>query len=78
MPEGAGLKVFVVDGEHQAHATPVTVGVRDGGFAEITAGLAGGETVVTSGAYGVTDSAKVMSPTESAPATPIPVDAPKP
>ena len=78
VPEGEGLKVFVVDGERQAHATPVTVGVRDGGFAEITAGLAGGETVVTSGAYGVTDSAKVMSPTESAPATPIPVDAPKP
>lgn len=78
VPEGEGLKVFVVDGEREAHATPVTVGVRDGGFAEITAGLAGGETVVTSGAYGVTDSAKVMSPTESAPTTPIPVDAPKP
>jgi RND family efflux transporter MFP subunit len=78
VPDGEGLKVFVVDASHEAHATPVTVGVRDGGFSEITAGLAGGETVVTSGAFGVTDSAKVMSPIESAPATPIPVDAPKP
>lgn len=78
VPEGEGLKVFVLDVSREAHATPVTVGVRDGGLAEITAGLAGGETVVTAGAYGVTDSAKVMSPTESAPATPIPVDAPRP
>jgi hypothetical protein len=56
----------------------VTVGVRDGGLAEITSGLTGGETVVTYGAYGVTDSAKVMSPTESPAATAIPVGTPKP
>jgi membrane fusion protein (multidrug efflux system) len=78
VPDGEGLKVFVVDAAHAAHATPVTVGVRDGDIAEITNGLSGGETVVTYGAYGVTDSAKVMSPAEGSAATPIPVGAPKP
>ena len=78
VPEGEGLKVFVVDAAHEAHATPVTVGVRDGDLAEITSGLSGGETVVTYGAFGVTDSAKVMSPSESSPATTIPVGTSKP
>jgi RND family efflux transporter MFP subunit len=78
VPEGEGLKVFVVDAERVAHATPVTVGVRDGGFAEITSGLSGGETVVTYGAYGVADSAKVTVATEAPAGTTIPVGAPKP
>ena len=78
VPEGEGLKVFVVDAEHVAHATPVTVGVRDAGFAEITSGLTDGETVVTYGAYGVADSAKVTSTAETPGATPIPVGTRKP
>lgn len=78
VPEGEALKVFVVDAAHVAHATPVTVGVRDGDVAEITSGLSGGETVVTYGAYGVTDSATVASPAEGPTATAIPVGAPKP
>lgn len=78
VPNGDSIKVFVVDASHAAHATPVTVGVHDGPLAEITSGLSGGETVVTYGAYGVTDSAKVMSPTESPAATAIPVGTPKP
>ena len=78
VPEGEGLKVFVVDAEHVAHATPVSVGVRDGGYAEITSGLSEGETVVTYGAYGVADSAKVTSAAETPGATPIPVETRKP
>jgi len=78
VPDGEGLKVFIVDAEHVAHATPVTVGVRDGRFAEITSGLSGGETVVTYGAYGVADSAKVTSAAETQGATPIPVETRKP
>jgi RND family efflux transporter MFP subunit len=78
VPEGEGLKVFVVDAAHVAHATPVTVGVRDGGYAEITSGLSGGETVVTYGAYGVADSAKVTSTSENPAATAIPVGTQKP
>ena len=78
VPEGEGLKVFVVDAEHVAHATPVTVGVRDAGFAEITSGLSDGETVVTYGAYGVADSAQVTSTAETPGTTPIPVGTRKP
>ena len=39
---------------------PVTVGARKDGVAEITNGLSGGETVVTYGAYGVEDGAKIV------------------
>jgi membrane fusion protein (multidrug efflux system) len=78
VPEGEGFKVFVVDDAHVAHATPVNVGARDAGFAEVTSGLRGGETVVTYGAYGVADSAKVTSTMEGSGGTPLPVGAPKP
>ena len=60
VPDGEGVKVFVLDSARVAHATPVTVGARTEQLAEITHGLAGGETVVTYGAYGVTDSARVV------------------
>ncbi|HEV7705957.1 MAG TPA: efflux RND transporter periplasmic adaptor subunit [Gemmatimonadaceae bacterium] len=78
VPDGEGLKVFVVDDAHVAHATPVVVGARDAGFAEVTSGLRGGETVVTYGAYGVADSAKVTSTAEGSSGTSLPVGAPKP
>ena len=38
------------------------VGERNEQSAEIVNGLRGGETIVTSGAYGVTDSAKIEVP----------------
>lgn len=60
VPEGDGFKVFVVDAQSIAHARPVTVGGRTSTVAEITAGLRAGEKVVTYGAYGVEDSAKVV------------------
>lgn len=60
VPEGEGMKVFVLDSARVAHATPVMVGARTDKLAEITRGLEGGETVVTYGAYGVTDSAQVV------------------
>jgi RND family efflux transporter MFP subunit len=60
VPEGEGYKVFVVGDSSIAHARPVTVGGRSGGIAEITTGLSGGETVVTYGAYGVEDGAKIV------------------
>jgi membrane fusion protein (multidrug efflux system) len=62
VPEGDGFRVFVVDANGIAHARSVTVGARNETRAEITAGLAAGETVVTTGAYGVTDSAKIATP----------------
>jgi membrane fusion protein (multidrug efflux system) len=66
VPEGDGFKVFVVDSEGVAHAREVTVGGRAGGRAEITKGIAAGERVVTYGAYGVTDSARIVRPGEKA------------
>jgi membrane fusion protein (multidrug efflux system) len=60
VPEGEGYKVFVVGDSSIAHARPVTIGGRNGGMAEITDGLQGGETVVTYGAYGVEDGAKIV------------------
>jgi RND family efflux transporter MFP subunit len=60
VPEGESFRVFVVDRSGIAHAREVTVGGRSETAAEITSGLAGGETVVTYGAYGVSDSAKIV------------------
>jgi Membrane-fusion protein len=60
VPEGDAFKVFVVDASNIAHARPVTVGARTGGLAEIKSGLQAGEKIVTYGAYGVEDSAKVV------------------
>jgi RND family efflux transporter MFP subunit len=60
VPEGDGQKVFVVGKDGLAHARDVTVGAHTETVAEISEGLKPGETVVTEGAYGVEDSAKVV------------------
>lgn len=59
VPTGEGYRVFVVDTAGIAHERDVTVGGRADGMAEITSGLTAGEVVVSTGAYGVTDSARV-------------------
>ena len=61
VPDGEGFKVFVVDSAGVAHARPVTVGARTGALAEILTGVRAGETVVTYGAYGMDDGAKVVT-----------------
>jgi membrane fusion protein (multidrug efflux system) len=63
VPEGEGFKVFVVDSASIAHEREVTIGGRTGGMVEILSGLTAGERVVTYGAYGVADSAKVVTDT---------------
>lgn len=60
VPEGDEFKVFVVNQAGLARERKVTVGRRTQTTAEITSGLAAGETVVTEGAYGVEDSVKVV------------------
>ncbi len=60
VPDGDGFKVFVVDGRGVAHSRPVVVGGRSDSLVEISRGLSAGERVVTAGAYGVEDSAKVI------------------
>ena len=59
VPTGEGFRVFVVDSASVAHARPVTVAGKDDSRAHITAGLAVGERVVTSGAYAMDEGAKV-------------------
>jgi membrane fusion protein (multidrug efflux system) len=65
VPAGDGYQVFVVDSQGVAHARPVALGARTETLVEIVSGLAAGETVVTSGAYGVSDGARI---TKTAPA----------
>jgi multidrug efflux system membrane fusion protein len=60
VPGDTGFVVFTVDAASIAHATPVTVGGRTETEAEILSGLRGGEMIVTEGAYGVTDGARIQ------------------
>jgi membrane fusion protein (multidrug efflux system) len=60
VPDGERFKVFVVDPSGMAHSRVVGVGARTESEAEITSGLAPGEVVVTYGAYGMEDSARVV------------------
>ena len=61
VPDGEEFKVFVVDAAGTARARVVTVGGRTDKVAEITSGLVAGERIVTYGAYGIEDSAKVVN-----------------
>jgi len=65
VPEGDEFKVFVVDANSIAHERDVKVGARTSTTAQITEGLKAGERVVTSGAYGVEDSTKVVAPKDT-------------
>jgi len=60
VPEGDEFKVFVVDATGIAHDRDVKIGGRSSAGVEIVEGLKAGERVVTYGAYGVQDSAKVV------------------
>lgn len=60
-------RVFVVDRNGIAHARDVRVGGRTESEVEITSGLTGGEAVVTQGAFGVQDSARVQLPAPARP-----------
>jgi len=60
--EPGSYKVFVVDAKGTAIAHDVKIGGRTETKVEILEGLAGGETVVTHGAFAVEDSVKVTTP----------------
>jgi cobalt-zinc-cadmium efflux system membrane fusion protein len=61
VPNGEGFRVFVVDDKGIAHAREVTIGGRSDHGAWITDGVKTGERVVTTGAYGMDDSVKVIT-----------------
>jgi membrane fusion protein (multidrug efflux system) len=63
VPEGDGFRVFVVDSGGMAHARNVTTGARTGNVVEVLRGLSSGERIVTVGAYGVADGARVVTDT---------------
>jgi RND family efflux transporter MFP subunit len=65
--EPGSYKVFVVDAKGTAMARDVKIGGRTETKVEIVEGLKGGEKVVTQGAFGVADSAKVEHPTATKP-----------
>ena len=62
VPAGDGYRVFVVDSAGVAHARAVTPGARGEAVVEIVSGVGVGETVVTTGAYGIDDGAKIVRP----------------
>lgn len=59
-PEGA-TTVMVVGKDGRAHQTEVEVGARSGDLVQITKGLNEGQTVITTGAYGLPDNTMVKS-----------------
>ncbi|HVB37651.1 MAG TPA: efflux RND transporter periplasmic adaptor subunit [Vicinamibacterales bacterium] len=57
--------VMVVGSDHKAHMRPVAVGIVQDGRAQIIKGLKSGETVVTTGAFGMDDGTEVRVQTAS-------------
>jgi membrane fusion protein (multidrug efflux system) len=74
VPEGDGFKVFVVDAQSIAHEREVKIGARSPAGVEVVDGLKPGERIVTYGAYGVQDSAKIASPPAPAGPAAAPTD----
>ena len=54
-----GYYVFTVGRDGRAHRTPVRVGMRSGGLAQVLSGLKAGQTVITSGGYALSDGLRV-------------------
>jgi RND family efflux transporter MFP subunit len=60
VPDGDTFKVFVVDNAGIAHEHEVKVGGRNANGVQILEGVSAGDRIVTFGAYGMEDSAKVV------------------
>lgn len=67
VPEGSAFKVYVVDARGVALGREVQIGGRFADKVQIVKGLKGGETVVTEGAFGMQDSARVARPVPVSP-----------
>lgn len=65
VPNGEGFSVFVVDTLRVVHERAVTIGGVHEDHTRILTGLAPGERVVTYGAFGMTDGAKVKADTNA-------------
>ncbi len=60
---GGERSVMVVGADHKAHKRDVEVGVTEGDRVQVVKGLKAGETVVTTGAYGLEDGTEVRTGT---------------
>jgi len=60
VPVTNGAVVFVADADGVVHSTPVVLGAEGADSVEVISGLAGGERVVTVGAYGMVDGAHIQ------------------
>lgn len=65
-PDGS-TSVMVIDKDQHAHQTAVKTGIREGELLQIVSGLHAGDHVVTQGAYGLPDGAKVQVSEPAAP-----------
>ncbi len=50
---------MIVGADGAAHKKPVQIGINDGQDVQVTEGLTGSETVITTGAYGLDEGTKV-------------------
>jgi len=57
--EDGSKSVMVVSGDGTAHKIAVQLGINDGSVVQVTQGLNGSETVITKGAYGLSEGTKV-------------------
>jgi RND family efflux transporter MFP subunit len=65
--QDGGKFVMVVGADGAAHRKPVTLGLQDAEDVQVTSGLATSDLVITGGAYGLDDGAKVkVGPAEDA------------
>ncbi|MGH7971680.1 MAG: efflux RND transporter periplasmic adaptor subunit, partial [Limisphaerales bacterium] len=68
-PEGA-TTVMVVGSDDKAHQTEVETGIQNNERVQITKGLSPGQTVITTGAYGLPDNTKVKAASSGGQSTP--------
>jgi RND family efflux transporter MFP subunit len=68
--QDGGKAVMVIAGDGVAHRKPLTVGIEDGGQAQVTSGLSPSDMVITGGAYGLDEGTRVKigSAADEAPA----------
>jgi multidrug efflux pump subunit AcrA (membrane-fusion protein) len=57
--DNGSFYVFVVGKDDRAHRVPITLGIRNRDQVQVTAGLAPGDLVITSGGYALSDGLKV-------------------
>lgn len=67
--DGGATSVMVIGADHLARQTSVQTGIHEDGEVQITSGLHAGQQVVTEGAYGLPDGAKVQVSGTAAPTT---------